>query len=65
MAPKKAPALPPQAKPAPVKKASVLDSDDDEDDFKPPAKPVAKAPVQPATAKKTLLEDSDDDDDMF
>ena len=65
MAPKKATARPPLVMPAPVKKASVLDSDDDEDDFKPPAKPVAKAPVQPAPAKKKLLEDSDDDDDMF
>lgn len=43
------------------------DDDEDENAFKPPAKPIAKAPTptpaRPATIKKNLL-DSDDEDEV-
>lgn len=65
----------PMNKPAPAKKSGLWgDSDDDEDEgFKPAAKP--KQPLRPPsivsqkppnlTKKKTLLDEDDDDDDDF
>lgn len=61
-----APKQPVAAKPPVPKKNVLIDSDDDDEDFKPAKKPVAKVSNVPAKApaKKVMLIESDESEDF-